>query len=63
MLLAGCQRVVLSQPSVSQMLMVEAGVISVKEVLGPIASIADGCFMYAENAGQQVALMLKQVDQ
>ena len=45
------------------MLMVEAGVISVKEVLGPIASIADGCFMYAENAGQQVALMLKQVDQ
>ncbi len=33
------------------------------EVLGPIASIADGCFMYAENAGQQVALMLKQVDQ
>ena len=29
---------------------------------GPIASIVDGCFMYAENAGQQVALMLKQVD-
>lgn len=35
----------------------------VKEVLGPIASIVDDCFMYAENAGQQVALMLKQVDQ
>ena len=49
--------------SVSQMLVVEAGVLSVKEVLGPIASIAAGCFMYAENAGQQVALMLKQVDQ
>ncbi len=54
---------VLSQPSALQMLVVEAGVLSVKEVLGPIASMTDGCFMYAEDAGQQVALMLKQVDQ
>lgn len=58
-----CLLIVNVLSSVSQMLVVEAGVLSVKEVLGPIASIANGCFMYAENAGQQVALMLKQVDQ
>ncbi len=58
-----CLLIVNVLSSVSQMLVVEAGVLSVKEVLGPIASIAAGCFMYAENAGQQVALMLKQVDQ
>lgn len=39
---------VLSQPSALQMLVVEAGVLSVKEVLGPSASIAAGCFTYAE---------------